>query len=111
MNAKHTAVILSQARGGNSSMATKKKAAAPVSQPSAKPAGNALNGKAISARATGTPEARETARLLLEIEAIHCRPDNPYIFTSGRASPVYIDCRKLISFPEARARIMNHALK
>ena len=75
-----------------------------------KPA-KALNGKAVSARASGTPEARDTARLLLEIEAIHCRPDNPYIFTSGRASPVYIDCRKLISFPEARAKIMSHALK
>ena len=92
-------------------MATKKKAVAPGSQPGVNPAASKLNGKAISARATGTPEARETARLLLEIEAIHCRPDNPYIFTSGRASPVYIDCRKLISFPEARARIMNHALK
>src|SRR5438132_567445 len=48
---------------------------------------------------------------MLEIEAIHCRPDNPYIFTSGRSSPVYIDCRKIISFPEARAWIMSHALK
>ena len=39
--------------------------------------------------------------MLLEIEAIHCRPDNPYIFTSGWASPVYIDCRKLIGFFQA----------
>src|SRR5215470_14001594 len=92
-------------------MATKKRAVAPGSQPGAKPAASKLNGKAISARSKGNPEARETARLLLEIGAIHCRPDNPYIFTSGRASPVYIDCRKLISFPEARARIMAHALK
>jgi orotate phosphoribosyltransferase len=92
-------------------MATRKKAVAPAPRLGAKPAASKLNGKAISARATGTPEARDTARLLLEIEAIHCRPDNPYIFTSGRASPVYIDCRKLISFPEARARIMNHALR
>ena len=75
-----------------------------------KPA-NKLNGKGISAKASGTLEARDTARLLLEIEAIHCRPDNPYIFTSGRASPVYIDCRKIISFPEARAKIMQHAFK
>ena len=92
-------------------MATKKKARPPSSQLGIGPAANGLNGKAVSARATGTPEARETARLLLEIEAIHCRPDNPYIFTSGRASPVYIDCRKIISFPEARAKIMQHALK
>src|SRR5882724_12778840 len=92
-------------------MATKKKAAAAGSQPAAKPAASKLNGKAISARATGTPEARDTARLLLEIEAIHCRLDNPYIFTSGRASPVYIDCRKIISYPEARSKIMQHAFK
>src|SRR5262252_3783891 len=91
-------------------MATKKKAKSPAPGPLKKPA-KSLNGKAISARSSGTPEARETARLLLDIEAIHCRPDSPYIFTSGRASPVYIDCRKLISYPEARARIMQHALK
>src|SRR5689334_516857 len=92
-------------------MATTKKASSPAAPIIGKPASSKLNGKAISARATGTTEARETARLLLEIEAIHCRPDNPYIFTSGRASPIYIDCRKLISFPEARAKIMNYALK
>ena len=55
--------------------------------------------------------ARTTARILLEIEAVHFRPRQPFTLTSGRASPVYIDCRKIISFPEARARIMNHALK
>ena len=71
-------------------MATKKKAKTPAAEPLHKPA-NKLNGKEISARASGTTEARDTARLLLEIEAIHCRPENPYIFTSGRASPVYID--------------------
>ena len=92
-------------------MATGKKATLASSRPAAKTAAKHLNGQANHGRATGTPEARDTARLLLEIEAIHCRPDNPYIFTSGRASPVYIDCRKLISFPEARARIMAHALK
>ena len=54
-----------------------------------------------------TAAARDTARLLLDIKAVHCRPENPFIFTSGRASPVYIDCRKIISFPEARARILG----
>ena len=46
--------------------------------------------------------AQITARILLEIEAVHFRPDDPFILTSGRASPVYIDCRKIISFPRAR---------
>src|SRR5262245_23977588 len=91
-------------------MATKKKTKSAKGRPSQgrpKP----LNGKANLPRSGRPPEALETARLLLEIEAIHCRPENPYIFTSGRASPVYIDCRKVISFPEARARIMNHAYR
>ena len=92
-------------------MATTKKGTAPPTAPASRTVASKLNGKAISAKVTGTPAARETARLLLDIEAIHCRPDNPYIFTSGRASPVYIDCRRLISHPEARARIMHHALK
>ena len=87
-------------------MATKKKSKAPAADPHRK-AANKLNGKTISARASGTAEARDTARLLLEIEAIHCRPDNPYIFTSGRASPVYVDCRRLVSFPRARKRLMR----
>ena len=38
-----------------------------------------------------------TAKMLFEIEAVHFRSDKPYIFTSGTASPVYIDCRKIIS--------------
>ncbi len=51
--------------------------------------------------------ARLVARMLLEIEAVHFRPEEPYTFTSGLASPVYIDCRKLISFPRIRAACMD----
>ncbi len=51
----------------------------------------------------------ETARLLLDIEAVNFRPDEPYTLTAGWASPVYIDCRRVISFPEARRRIMQLA--
>ncbi len=51
--------------------------------------------------------ARLTAQILLEIDAVLFRPDEPFIFTSGRASPVYVDCRKIISFPRARARLMD----
>ena len=49
--------------------------------------------------------ALTTARILLEIGAVNFRPEQPYILTSGWASPVYVDCRKVISFPRARARI------
>jgi orotate phosphoribosyltransferase len=49
------------------------------------------------------------ARMLLEIEAVHFRVDQPYTFTSGLASPVYIDGRKLISYPRIRAALMDFA--
>lgn len=51
--------------------------------------------------------ARVTAGILMDIEAILFRPDDPFVFTSGRASPVYVDCRKIISFPQARTRLME----
>jgi orotate phosphoribosyltransferase len=62
-------------------------------------------------RGTPMPEhaARTTARMLLEVDAVNFRPDPPYRFTSGWASPVYIDCRKLISYPRLRARLMAMA--
>src|ERR1700740_1592057 len=47
------------------------------------------------------------ARILMEIAAVHFRPHDPFILTSGRASPVYIDCRKVISFPRARRKIIE----
>ena len=49
------------------------------------------------------------AKMLLEIEAVHFRADQPFTFTSGLASPVYIDCRKLISFPRIRSAVMDFA--
>ncbi len=55
--------------------------------------------------------ARTAAGILMEIEAILFRPDEPFVFTSGRASPVYVDCRKIISFPRARARLMALAVE
>lgn len=51
--------------------------------------------------------AEIVAKMLLEIGAVHIRADEPYTFTSGLASPVYTDCRKLISFPRIRSAIMD----
>ena len=53
--------------------------------------------------------AELVANMLLEIEAVHFRADEPYKFTSGLASPVYIDCRKLISYPRLRSTLMDFA--
>ena len=49
------------------------------------------------------------ARMLWEIRAVHFRPEEPYKLASGMMSPVYIDCRKLISFPRIRSAIMDFA--
>jgi orotate phosphoribosyltransferase len=53
--------------------------------------------------------AELTAKMLLEVKAVHFRADEPFRFTSGWASPVYIDCRKLISFPRVRNTLMDFA--
>ncbi|THH38882.1 orotate phosphoribosyltransferase [Aliishimia ponticola] len=51
--------------------------------------------------------ARLTARMLLEIEAVHLNAEDPFTLASGLPSPTYIDCRKLISFPRIRATLMD----
>ena len=53
--------------------------------------------------------AELTVRMLLEVKAVHFRADEPYMLTSGLASPVYIDCRRLISFPRIRNSLMDFA--
>lgn len=53
--------------------------------------------------------AETVAKMLVEIEAVHFRADQPYTFTSGLASPVYIDCRKVISYPRIRSAVIDFA--
>lgn len=53
--------------------------------------------------------ARETAKMLLEIGAVHFNPGSPFTFTSGWKSPVYVDCRKVISYPRVRSCITDFA--
>ena len=60
---------------------------------------------------TSYPDQREiarlTARMLLEIKAVHFNADAPFVLASGKPSPTYIDCRKLISFPRIRSTLMD----
>ncbi len=51
--------------------------------------------------------ARLTARMLLEIKAVHFNAKDPFILASGKPSPTYIDCRKLISYPRIRSTLMD----
>jgi orotate phosphoribosyltransferase len=53
--------------------------------------------------------ARETAKMLIEVKAILFNAQTPFIFTSGWASPVYTDMRKLISYPRLRRRLIEFA--
>jgi orotate phosphoribosyltransferase len=47
------------------------------------------------------------AELLLSTQSIQVYDERPFVFVSGRVSPVYIDCRRLLSFPEARDEILE----
>jgi len=53
--------------------------------------------------------AEITARMLLEVNAVLFFQDKPFIFTSGWASPVYIDFRKPIFYPRIRAQLVDFA--
>ena len=54
--------------------------------------------------------AEETAKMLIEVKAILFNAETPFIFTSGWASPVYTDMRKIISYPRLRNRIIDFAV-
>jgi orotate phosphoribosyltransferase len=51
--------------------------------------------------------ARLSARMLLEIKAVHFNAREPFTLASGLPSPTYIDCRKLISYPRIRSALMD----
>src|SRR6266545_1860970 len=51
--------------------------------------------------------AELTAKMLLEVDAVRFMAEKPFIFTSGWASPVYTDCRRLISFPRVRQTLID----
>lgn len=53
--------------------------------------------------------AELVAKMLLEIKAVHFNADEPYKLASGMRSPVYIDCRKLLSYPRVRSAVIDFA--
>lgn len=54
--------------------------------------------------------AELVAKMLWEIKAVHFNAAQPYKLSSGMASPVYIDCRKLLSYPRIRSTVMDFAV-
>ena len=55
--------------------------------------------------------SKKVAEMLLSTESIQVYQDKPFVFVSGRISPVYIDCRKLLSFPAEREYIVTALAK
>lgn len=51
--------------------------------------------------------AARTAEILLVIKAISFNTKDYFRLASGKCSPVYVDCRRIISFPKARTEIIT----
>jgi len=55
--------------------------------------------------------SQTAAEILIDIDVISIQTDTPFTLTSGRKSPVYVDCRKIISFPKERKKLMEMAVE
>ncbi|MEQ8711350.1 MAG: phosphoribosyltransferase family protein [Rhodospirillales bacterium] len=56
--------------------------------------------------------ATETARIISDSRSLYTRTDGePFFFSSGWASPVFIDCKKLISAPDDRSLLVEMAVE
>ena len=55
--------------------------------------------------------ANRAAHALIETESVLFNAKQPFTLKSGKKSPVYIDCRRLISFVQERNTLMNDAAK
>tara|TARA_R110002012_G_scaffold277793_2_gene465305 strand:- start:2785 stop:3429 length:645 start_codon:yes stop_codon:yes gene_type:complete len=55
--------------------------------------------------------SRETAKALLQINAIKLQPNQPFIWASGWKSPIYCDNRIVLSFPIIRNYIREEMAK
>ncbi len=54
-----------------------------------------------------TSTGQRVAALLLESGCVSMRGEEPFRLPSGWASPVYMDCRRIIAFPEVRSKIVQ----
>jgi orotate phosphoribosyltransferase len=54
---------------------------------------------------------KEIAESLLEIKAVTLRPNEPFTWASGIASPIYCDNRLTLSYPEIRNKIAEGLAK
>ena len=55
--------------------------------------------------------AKKTAELLLQINAIKLKPENPFSWASGWKSPIYCDNRIILSYPAIRNFVREEMAK
>ncbi|WP_276392845.1 orotate phosphoribosyltransferase [Eudoraea chungangensis] len=55
--------------------------------------------------------ASQTAELLLQINAIKLKPENPFTWASGWKSPIYCDNRIILSYPPVRNYVREEMAK
>ena len=53
----------------------------------------------------------KVAEILINIQSIKFSFNQPFTLTSGLKSPVYVDCRKIISYVNERTIILNYAIE
>ena len=49
------------------------------------------------------------AEILIDLKCINFSPKKQFKLTSGKKSPVYCDCRRIISFPKEREKLIQLA--
>ena len=54
--------------------------------------------------------SKEIAKILIDIKSINFSFKDYFTLTSGLKSPVYVDCRKIISFPKERKLVVDRAV-
>ena len=55
--------------------------------------------------------SKRAAEILIDLKCVSFRPKKQFKLTSGKTSPVYCDCRKLISFPQERNELIEMGLR
>ncbi len=55
--------------------------------------------------------ANQAAEILLDLKCINFSPEKKFKLTSGKESPVYCDCRRIISFPKERKKLTELGIK
>jgi orotate phosphoribosyltransferase len=53
--------------------------------------------------------AKEAAKILIKTKSVLINTKEPFTYTSGKIGPIYVDIRRLISFPAERTILMDFA--